>query len=124
MSEGAIIVFCWIALAVTALMLLGGLAVGAAYNQELGAPKMFAAASPLIGVAVLLVLLPRTSGIVWGLVLLGLALAAVALIGFFTYRLAIDGGDAVLWTPPLLLGFGLLALVLGLGRKSQSRGDA
>lgn len=121
MSQRAIIGFCWITLGLTALVMLGGAAIGAAYHPDKRAELLLTTAAPLVAIAGLLVLLPRTRGIVWGVTLLGIASAGVALVGFFAYRLAVDGGDAVLWTPPMLLGLGLLALVLGLGRAPEER---
>ena len=79
---------------------------------------------PVVVVAALLLLLPRATGLVLAFVLLAMAISGVLLVGFFGYRLLADGGDALLWVPPIVLGLGLIAVVLGLGRRSSPQGDA
>ena len=123
MSESVLMAFCWVALGVTGLVFVGVAAIGAAYHPEQGLRNMAALLAPVVVIAGLLGLFPRTKGVVWLLVLIATAFAGVALVGFFAYRLAVDAGDALLWTPPLLLGLGMLALVVGLGRNAGKRGD-
>ena len=124
MTEAALIMFCWLALGVTTLVFVVGAAVGAAYHPGEGATYFVVAASPLAVIGGLLGLFPRVKGVVWVFVLLAMALAGVALVGTFAFRLFADGGDALLWTPPLLLGLGLVALVLGFGRSPVRQEDA
>lgn len=124
MSARVIITFCWIALGLTAVVSLGGAAIGAAYHPESGVRYLVANLAPVVIVAGLLGLLPRLTGGVLIVALLATACAGLALIGFFGRQIMIDSGDALLWTPPVLLGLGLLALVavLVLGTPSAKRG--
>ncbi len=123
MNDYTLISLCWIALGLSALVGIGAAAIGAAYTPEHGAKYLGATLGPVIGVAGLLFLLPRTSGVLWLIVLFATACTGLALVGFFGHRLVVDSGDAMLWVPPLLLGLGLLVLVLRGGPRGGSRGD-
>jgi hypothetical protein len=123
MSQSAVIAFCWIALAVTGLVFVGGAAIGAAYYPEQGLSYLVTSLAPVVLIAGLLGLFSRTEGMASLLVSFVIACAGVALVGVFSYRLAVDRGDALLWTPPLVLGLGLLVLLLSFGRNAEKRGS-
>ena len=122
MNPNTLISLCWIALGLSALVLIGGAAIGAAYNPDAAVTYLLAACGPVILIGVLLYSLPRVHGPWWRLVIVLSACTGLGLVGVFGYRLTVDGGDALLWTPPLLLGIGLLALVGTGGPRQRLRG--
>lgn len=123
MAQSTLISLCWIALGLSAVGAIAGASIGAAYNPENGGRYLAGAVGPVVGIGGLLYFLPRTAGVLWGVLLFATALAGLALVGFFAYRLLIDGGDALLWLPPLILGLGLLGLVFVGGPAKKRRGD-
>jgi hypothetical protein len=124
MNPNTLISLCWIVLGLSALVLIGGAAIGAAYHPEAALTYLLAACGPVILVGALLYCLPRVQGPLWVLVIVLLACTGFGLVGVFGYRLTVDGGDALLWTPPLLLGIGLLALVGTGGSPQKLRGKS
>jgi|GEM_PF-3570013 hypothetical protein len=124
MSLRVILTLCWIALGLTALVSLGGAAIGAAYHPDYGMRYLVGNLAPIVVIAGLLGLVTRVTGVVFLVALVATACAGLALIGFFGRQVVIDRGDALLWTPPILLGFGLvgLAAVLWSGPPAGARG--
>lgn len=118
MSSDALISLCWITLGVSALGMVGGAAIGAAYNPGGGIRYLTVALLPVIGIGCVLFLLPRARGAVRVLTLIVACVSGVALVGVFGYRLVVDIGDALFWAPPLLLGVGLVALAVALVREA------
>lgn len=123
MTQNTLLSLCWIALGLSAVGAIGAAAIGAAYHPQNGVLYLAGAVAPVIGIGALLFALPRARGAVWLILLLSVACAGVGLVGFFAYQLARDGGDALLWLPPFLLGLGLVGLVFVGGPASTPRGE-
>ena len=108
--KGGLIIFCWVALAATTLMNVGGAAIGAAYYPENAGKYFIVALAPVVVIAVLLWKLPGAVGTMRTVLACGTILAGVGLVGFFGLQMLRDAGDAVLWSPPVALGAGLIWL--------------
>jgi len=112
MKSKALIVFCWLALGVTALGAFFIASSGTFYGTEEGdVPWLFFAMAPPIMISILLVLLQRVrQGPVQFLTMIISGAVGVILTGLMIYNLTVNPGDWLLYVPPLLLGVGLLAL--------------
>ena len=113
MKSKALQIFCWLALGVTALGAFFVASSGSFYSSgaEGEVPYLFFAMAPPILIAILLVLLVRVRHRpVQFLTMIVSGAVGLILTGLMIYNLIVDTGDWVLYVPPLLLGFGLLAL--------------
>lgn len=118
MSEG-LVVLCWLALAVTAVMGLGAAAIGSGYHPENTSLYLAFVLLPTVPSAIVLLAAPRaSSGRMRSLVATASAVIGVGLVGFFGFRMMMDAGDFLLWSPPFLLGVGLLKLWSELAREA------
>jgi hypothetical protein len=112
MKSLALIIFCWLALGVTALGAFFIASAGTLYSPEEGdVPYLFFAMVPPIMIATLLVLLQRVRrGPVQFLTMIISGAVGVILTGLMVYNLYFYPMDWLLYLPPLALGLGLLAL--------------
>lgn len=124
MKSAALQVFCWLALAVTALGAFFVASEGMFYGADAEAgdvPYLFFAMAPPIMIAILLVLLQRVRrGPVQFLTMIVSGAVGVILTGLMIYNLLIDPADWLLYMPPLLLGVGLLALAFEPALRGRS----
>jgi len=90
------------------LMNVGGAAIGASYYPENAGRYFIVALAPVVAVAFLLWKLPGAVGLVQTVLAISAILAGVALVGFFGVQMMRDPGDAILWSPPVALGIGLI----------------
>ena len=120
MTSNVLIAFCWVALGLTALFTVGGVAIGAAYHPETGLKNLAVSLLPIVAVGTILLLLPRTVDLFGMALRAASGVAGVLLIGAFGRRLAVDPGDAVLWAAPFALGLGLVVLAVVSQREAQA----
>lgn len=112
MKSRALIIFCWLALGVTALGAFFIASAGTLYSPEQGdVPYLFFAIAPPIMIATLLVLLRRVRhGPVQFMTMIVAGAVGVILAGLMLYNLFFYPSDWLLYVPPLVLGVGLLGL--------------
>ena len=110
MSEG-LLVLCWLALAVTAVMGLGAAAIGSGYHPEKASSYLAFALVPIVPSAIVLLAVPWVkTRRMKSMVAAASVTVGIALMGFFGFRMMVDAGDVLLWSPPFLLGLGLVVL--------------
>ena len=118
-----ILITCWVALAATALVNVGGAAIGAAYHPSRSVIYFAAALVPVVIAATVLLVLPKAKGGMKIVALIVAAIAGLGLAGFYGTLLLSDAGDAMLWLPPVILGVGLLALAFDVvGHRAEDIG--
>ncbi|MEM9843582.1 MAG: hypothetical protein AAF965_02190 [Pseudomonadota bacterium] len=113
MKSAALQIFCWLALAVTALGAFFVASAGSFYSTSPDGevPYLFFAMAPPILIAVLLVLLRRVrQGPVQFLTMIVSGAVGLIITGLMVYNLVFYPEDWVVYVAPLLLGLGLLAL--------------
>ncbi|MCG6884178.1 MAG: hypothetical protein LJE62_10545 [Silicimonas sp.] len=123
MKSKALQIFCWLALGVTALGAFFVASSGSFYSSgaEGEAPYLFFAMAPPILIALLLVLLRRARhGPVQFLTMIVSGAVGLILTGLMVYNLIFYTSDWLLYTPPLLLGIGLLALAFEPALRGRS----
>lgn len=122
MASDFLFVLCWIALALSAIAMLIGVAVGAAYHPENGVRNVTVLFFAVLFLGGLLMSLRRATGLGARIAVILGVLAGLSLAGGSGYLMLSDPGDALLFLPGVFLGVGLLGMVVAGQSSSKARG--